>query len=255
MGGGVDTFRPGSNNACYSIKDDSWEEKAPLSIERVGAVSIAYEDKVYLFGGKRKSEYSLSTECYNTLTNTWTTLQNTFETCYASGALVGNNFYITGGSTSDGKTNIHKCYNLITNTWTTKNNFEYKTIFHGCKAKEDGFFVFGGDMVINKENTLSRGTKYYNVSTNTWTTKADMPIENSGFGSAILGDGNIYCFGGMNGGKNIYKYDTTSNEWSLIGELPTKMMEVSSVEYNDKIFAIGGCDENYHSFYNIQCFE
>ena len=76
MGGMDGAFRPLSTNLCYSIKNDTWEEKAPLSIKRGGAVSTVYEDKIYLFGGKQNREYSLNTECYNTLTNTWTTMSS-----------------------------------------------------------------------------------------------------------------------------------------------------------------------------------
>lgn len=254
MGGMDGAFRPLSTNLCYSIKNDTWEEKAPLSIKRGGAISTVYEDKIYLFGGKQNREYSLNTECYNTLTNTWTTMSNAWETTYSAGALIGNNFYITGGDTKDGKVNLHKCYNLITNTWTTKSNMEYSSYSHGCKASGNGFFVFGGSTKTD-EAGVSSATKYYNISTNTWTTKSNMPIANYGFGSAILGDGNIYCFGGLRGKKTFYKYDTTLNEWSLIGELPSQMMEVSTVEYHDKIFVIRGYDENYNSFDNILCFE
>lgn len=225
-----------------------------MSIKRTGAVSVEYEGKIFLFGGKQNREYSLSTECYNILTNTWSTLSTTFESGYPSGALIGNNFYITGGDTSNGRVNLHKCYNLLTHTWTTKSNMEYSCYFHGCKTSGNGFFIFGGSASANEGNTLSV-TKYYNASTNTWTTKASMPVANYAFGSGILGDGNIYCFGGMNGNKAIFKYDTTLNEWSLIGELPTEMKEVSCIEYYDKIFVIGGFNENNNYFYNIQCFE
>jgi N-acetylneuraminic acid mutarotase len=66
----------------------------------------------------------------------------------------------------------------------------------------------------------------YNVATNTWTSKRDMPVARWGMNGAGVIDGKIYVTGGYKdgwyraGSASLYVYDIASNTWTRKRDMP-----------------------------------
>jgi N-acetylneuraminic acid mutarotase len=89
------------------------------------------------------------------------------------------------------------------------------------------------DVNINEE---------YDPSTNTWSTKVDMPVARSDFAVAVV-QNKIYCIGGMAGWVNLplnEVYDPAENSWENKASLPTPEAGMQANVLNDKIYVIGG---------------
>jgi Kelch motif len=63
----------------------------------------------------------------------------------------------------------------------------------------------------------------YDVGSNTWTQKADMPTARSDFGAALAPNGLIYALGGWNGAYTLAAneaYNPVTNSWVAESPLP-----------------------------------
>ena len=61
----------------------------------------------------------------------------------------------------------------------------------------------------------------YNPRTDQWTTRASLPIQRSGFGSAVV-DGFLFLAGGCNNlskVKSVDRYDADKDEWDSIANM------------------------------------
>jgi hypothetical protein len=82
----------------------------------------------------------------------------------------------------------------------------------------------------------------YDPSTNTWSTKAVMPIARSDFAVAVF-QNKIYCIGGMACWVTLplnEVYDPAENSWETRASLPTPEAGMQANVVNDKIYVIGG---------------
>jgi hypothetical protein len=79
IGGSTGTFRPESgiildSNEVYDPQSNTWTTLAPLPTPVMGnSATIAYNGKIFVFGGLSPTGTSNQTQIYNVDTNTWTT--------------------------------------------------------------------------------------------------------------------------------------------------------------------------------------
>jgi N-acetylneuraminic acid mutarotase len=87
----------------------------------------------------------------------------------------------------------------------------------------------------------------YNVATNTWTYKAEMPtpLYNSN-GTGVI-NGKIYISGGLKDYKSyseaLYVYDPATNRWSQRRPMPETNERGATGVINNKLYVITGCDQ------------
>ncbi|MCH8843422.1 MAG: hypothetical protein IID61_10650 [SAR324 cluster bacterium] len=83
----------------------------------------------------------------------------------------------------------------------------------------------------------------YDVSGNSWTTKADMPTPRTLHASAATG-GIVYVFGGSTtsneAAADMDGYDPGTDTWSSFARIPTQTDEPASASVGGKILVIGG---------------
>jgi hypothetical protein len=94
----------------------------------------------------------------------------------------------------------------------------------------------------------------YDPATDTWARKADAPTTRAMASASVL-HGRIYVIGGAFGvnrticlagvGSGPYRpsveeYDPATDTWTIKTDLPTPRANLSTVAFNDKIYAIGG---------------
>lgn len=114
-------------------------------------------------------------------------------------------------------------------------------------------YLFGGTM--DKKHTLN-SLYEFDPLTAKFTQLADMPESLQAAGAVV--DGVIYTFGGFDAflGRQSYSinaYDIKSNTWKKMGKLPEFLSANSVSAYGDKVFVIGGYDdEDFIGYYDTK---
>jgi N-acetylneuraminic acid mutarotase len=84
----------------------------------------------------------------------------------------------------------------------------------------------------------------YDPTTNTWTTKADMPTPRMLVSTSVV-NGIIYAIGGARLThtelSDVQAYDPATDTWTTKAPMPTARVFFSTSVVNGKIYAIGGC--------------
>lgn len=113
-------------------------------------------------------------------------------------------------------------------------------------------YVIGGR---NDQEIISNKTYLYNLTSNSWETKADFPTPILGSSSVKLGN-DIYTIGGMvttpgTVTKTVYKYSIDGNSWSQVADFPRPFTDGDAVAYQDSlIYAVGSYNTERAYIYN-----
>ena len=157
-------------------------------------------------------------------------------------AVVNGKIYVIGGFSSDQNTffAINEEYDPSTNTWTEKASMP--TPRFGCAVTvcENKIYVIGGQTAIGTANGYTNATEVYNPATNTWVTKAPIPISESGFSANVV-DGKIYL---MYGTLNEV-YDPATDSWTTKAPMPTAVYLHASAVMDNKIYVISNLTQIY----------
>ena len=108
-------------------------------------------------------------------------------------------------------------------------------------------FSIGGNTV----STLGTECYKYNMSTDTWTTIAPLPVKRL-VSCAVVQGTNLYVVGGSDGTTyqtSVYKYDILANTWTTVASLPVTIGWGKAVAYGTNyLYFAGGYDgTNYLS--------
>ena len=108
----------------------------------------------------------------------------------------------------------------------------------------DKLYVFGG--YANGAGDVRQNTYVYDPASDSWMEKASVPGNHTYVATSCAYDTKVYVFGGLDSCgakyKTLYIYDTVSDSWSTGTDFPvtTGIHSASAIEYNGKIFVIGG---------------
>ncbi len=128
-------------------------------------------------------------------------------------------------------------------TWRTKAAMPTPRGYASTEVIDGIIYVFGGFAIVNQTPTALDAVEAYDVSTDTWSTKASLPLARYGAFSGAVG-GVVYLLGGAgaNGGNlnRIDAYDRSSDGWSGKAPMPDTRYWPASTAFNSRIFALGG---------------
>lgn len=164
---------------------------------------------------------------------------------FASATDANSQAYAIGG-VDDSGLNLASVerFSALTGTWTTLASLP--TSLSGAAAAFDGvnsIYVAGGSTTVN--GTTGTSTLYrYNVSANSWTTLATLPITVRDAAIVFGPDGKLDVFGGISQGTTIASvetYNPSSNTWSTNTALPSPVSSAAAVvDAAGRIDLIGG---------------
>ncbi len=254
----------------YNPLTDQWTLKTNLPHSSLQGVGVGINGKGYFgtgFANLNQSERYKSYYWYefDPLLNTWTSKQNFMNlnvplTLNNLGkancgiATSGNDIYLFGGNKQNGLYDdcLHK-FNVLTNTWELINSDlgQNRTAAFGFSFN-DKVYVGGGEDGEDLNDFWE-----YNITSDTWTKKADMPIFHRQR-SVVEVNGKGYFLGGFsdniittttdpfaNYSDQLHQYDPTSNTWVTKQPFPGgKRAKMVSFAYNNKIYAGGGRNQN-----------
>ena len=160
--------------------------------------------------------------------------------------------YALGGQ--DGTNTVERCNPTTT---TTTGKVVWKSAAPMLSVRQAGtaavvngqLYAIGGDGYLNTKerderdkvsvclNTMER----YNVATNKWEHRAQMPVARMDFAAATL-RGHIYALGGVNGRPStaVDRYDPTTDTWKSVAHMSTPRARMAAVVVEDRLYALGG---------------
>ena len=160
-----------------------------LTVDAVGT-------NIYAIGGSGSSTYLNTNQCYDTLTNTWTTKTTKTVAKYdhASG-VIGTDIYCIAGYTGSLVSTNYK-YDTTTDTWTT---MKAATSRRGacCNNIEDKLYYNHGS---NASTTYYANNYMYDPVANTWTTMTvGITASKAKYRTSAVVNNMMFVFGGYNG--------------------------------------------------------
>jgi hypothetical protein len=200
--------------------------------------------KILLFIFSFLTLFSFVNGAYHEL-GTWSLPTNYPASYYGMASLGeynGEFYFYGGGIQSVSYTSMYK-YNVTSNSWTTLASGPYSLIHtKGCIIDNKAYIVGGFDRSINSiRNVLIT----YNIDTNTYSTST-LPFGYI-YGNHVICDKDnkvLYSLGGSHGSYTnyLYKYNTASNTWTQLANIPATSYGGSGFLYNNEIY--------YHIGYN-----
>ena len=227
----------------YDPATNNWTQMADMPTARWGAVAVEYEGQIYVFAGTSYSMGIRVTEVFDPATNTWT--------AKARQSPSGFNYGLMAASYGDKihlfQLGMHYEYDPAADTYTWKASMPTPRNFGICAVVDDLIYIIGGQhyggsptigFIAHDDNEA------YNPATNTWSTKAPMPV--SKWGSAREGsiiDGKIYVPHGRDWTAYFldnYVYDASTDSWEE--RSPPNHLRAGATygAINGKLYAVGG---------------
>jgi N-acetylneuraminic acid mutarotase len=166
-------------------------------------------------------------------------------------AAVNGKIYAIGGSVSGGPYNpqpaqgllgINEAYDPTSDTWETKQSMPTSRCNFAIAACQGKIYCIGGIVGTKLDDVyhlfqvarFSGINEVYDPTTDTWATKASLPVEVSG-ASAYAIDNIIYLFTG----NTVWTYNPEADSWNKKDNAPTQLADYASTAAGDKVYFIG----------------
>jgi N-acetylneuraminic acid mutarotase len=226
--------KPASSSA--EVTEDTWVAKAPMHVARGKLGVAAVNGKIYAIGGDARSgEYPYvglvvgTNEEYDPETDTWTFKASMPTPRYGFAiAVYQNKIYCIGGITRVDSTTgwvgtaANEVYDPATDTWENKTAMPTARFELQANVVNGKIYLIGGKVPGHYDfpNWTSSLNEVYDPATDSWTTKAPIPVATSYYPSAVV-DNKIYIIGGHTDPySNVNQiYDPETDTWSK-GAIP-----------------------------------
>ncbi len=229
----------------FNPRTNQWKKLTDIPNPATNLALAAVNGKIYAIGGDR---FQNSNREYNPKTNTWKLLEP-MPTArqHIDCGVYDNEIYIVGGLTSwQNITQNHEAYDVITNSWSEKAAIPYLVQNPAVVTIDSLIYVIGG--AGTKEDIWGDvwRVEKYNVNTNKWTQKRDIP-QLLFKPAAIVFNKQFIVLGGFtkNNGKDecsdkVFIYKPISEQWVETTSLPAKNVFFGCTSIDNKIYVIGG---------------
>ena len=230
LGGGSER----NNNYRYDVQSNTYTKLKDIPYEFYsGGTSVIVEDSIHLLSGYYNNSNKFHYK-YDIQANTYTKLTDAPYDIYDCSAIAkDNDIYILGGRYDY----IYK-YDTVNNEYIKlKQNFTDDSLMGGKAALIDNdIYLFGNGQ---------KGYKY-NILTNTFTEIERVPFDY--INDTVVGiNNNIFLLGSSyksgsayEYGKYNYKYDTLTNTYKKLEDIPYDFVEGSTVAIGNDIYLLGG---------------
>ena len=202
----------------YDTETQSWSALPPMPTPRGAFAAVAVENKIYAVGG---AKIPVGMEL-------------------ADGLNVGGPVEILG---------TMEVFDIEKNSWTTLKSMPLARNHHDVAYLDGKLYVIGGTIGSCFPGGLSSNVpmnEVYDIATDTWSTRAPMPIARSAIGVAAL-DGKIYAVGGEGWSDELGRvfraneaYDPKSNSWAEEARMPTPRHSYAKGVIDGKFYAVSG---------------
>ncbi len=206
----------GNSVSAVNAQENTWVEKAPMPTARAALGVAVVNDKIYAIGGANSS--------------------GVYPPDLFKGGFLGTN----------------EEYNTVTNTWSSKSSMPTPRDYFAIAAYQNKIYCIGGaigfktvqapGMLPGNVYEASRTNEEYDTITDTWTTKAPMPVAGINL-QAVVVSAKIFVIGeGL-----TYVYDPIADTWTNKTSIPynsySLFSTVSAVGFGGNIVVFGESSE------------
>ncbi len=179
------------------IRAGGWQVISPLQSPRGGAAAIAYDNKVYVFGGKSIDNKVLNTvELYTPEQGLWDTTSVpafTIPRYNASVVIFDNRLYLIGGRDEEKVFNDVEVYDPEQNMWSPVQKLRNDRESLAAAVFNDRIYAIGGQRA---DYNLVEEIEWYNYGENDWLEAIfNLPYPRAAHFSAVVQD-TFFMFGG-----------------------------------------------------------
>lgn len=196
----------------YDPAANRWTRKQDMPYGTSGGVTGVYGGKLYVLTYCGVEEYECGSNHdphllrYDPASNTWTELPpppNAHQ--FGMGGFIGGKFYVTGGQTE--ASSQLDVYDPATNSWSSGAPLPDRRWRAAGVAMKGKLYVIGGvQLKPDGSGSHVRTTSVYDPSTNSWTTKAQMPTARADIAASMVwlnGQQRLEVVGGARPGNNV----------------------------------------------------
>ncbi len=217
----------------YDPDADDYTEMAAMPTARGGADAVTYQDKIYVLGGSDESA-SPKVEIYDPDADSWANGANIPNPPWGTRAVVHHGvIYLIGGHNTDRV----QAYDIATNTWLSdRASLPSPRGQPGAAVYGDKIYVFAGGYHGGHTNTWE-----YDVFTNTWDTKTNMPYVMNCAVAGVIGS-HIYVYGDREKGEDsvTLKYDPHTDSWERVEDNNYLGRDFGGTVIAGKFYKFGG---------------
>jgi N-acetylneuraminic acid mutarotase len=202
----------------YDTETQSWSALPPMPTPRGALAAVAVDNKIYVVGG----------------------------------AKIPSGMELPGGLTAGGPVELvgtMEVFDTEKNSWTTLKSMPLPRNHHDVAHLDGKLYVIGGMVGSCFPGGWSSNVsmnEVYDITTDTWSTRAPMVAARSAIGVAAL-DGRIYVIGGegwVDESGRVFRaneaYDPKSNSWAEEVPMPTPRHGFAKGVIDGKLYAVSG---------------
>jgi len=218
VGGG----KSGSSHVdVYDPATDTWSRGTDMPTARVLQATVAWDGKIYAFGGLSTLNTPVSSlqaltiaEVYDPKTDTWAeATPMPYAVWQHSANEVDDKIYVIGGASATNALRLLQVYDPQTDTWTNATPMPLSTRGFGATTVCGKIYVFGG--WLNSGQRPYSDAWVYDPTTDAWTEGAPLPDFRATLTTSMV-NGKIYAIGGTPKSHNC---QATSTVYELDLEL------------------------------------
>lgn len=239
--------------AMSSLTDVEWSERRPMPVAQAGGAAALLNGDLVIAGGTTWVDgvktWLPDVQIYNPASNSWKSGPN-LPMPLANGAFAASatELEIFGGG--DGKTARRESWKLDSarTAWVRTGSTPEPTLLGKAARVGEAVFLFGGcedivDLKTCSDAVWSRGRK------GEWQRVSRIPAGVVALPAIAVSGSSVYLFGGCSidaDGKvmnhsQLLRYDTASNRWKAMRDLPARNRGLSAVAFGERsILLFGG---------------
>jgi len=210
-----------------SFEEVDCQQEFPESRLSRASAGIVMDNNLMVCGGRGM------TTCRRWTEDGWLESATGVNRAYAAASSVDGSLIITGGR--DPTTNKNLASSMIYTEdagWEDFTPLPVAMSGHCQVSVGDNVYVVGYD-----------GTYKLSMSTKQWVKQSNLNTPRNGHGCAEL-DGGVIVIGGYKAGSgylsSVEKYDPVSNKWSAFTPLPTTLMTMQVLVWDNDLYVLGG---------------
>src|SRR5215211_2695664 len=240
----------GTSTIKSSTGKHDWTLGSPMPTPRTEIAAALLDGKIYIVGGKTKTELTDVVEAYDPSSDTWNTNISPlpFPMDHVGLDTYNGKLYLVGGFIEPDEGPHRRAINSLFIYDPLKNEWEegepMPTARAGLTAKFiDGILYAIGGSTGDNEGQVGLN-EAYNPKTNSWTEKTPMPTARHHITSQLV-NGKLYVIGGretdvLSSIDTNEMYDPKQDKWVRLEPMPTKRSSISSGYLDGGIYVFGG---------------
>lgn len=231
----------------------NWENTlTEMTTARRNLSSIAYNNKIFVFGGIEGRTISDKVEVYDIETDTWTSLPGMPVPRHShESVLYKDRIYILGGyNNEDGFLDRVDIYDIKSNEWTLGAYMPTPKSSFVAEVINGNIYCIGGEIEGGYSDTL----EVYNISSNSWSQTRSLSIARGDI-DGVYKDDKIYIVGGYDGSNildTVDVYNVKTGEWNTLSSLNIARYSASVTVYRDEIYVLGGYNSSHLAVNSVE---